>query len=106
MPPSPRSTHIAKVFQPGCCGWPKLPTCAADDLGLGRAGVVEELLELVRGDIGQDAAVFVAFEEPRLALRRMDTVGPRPTIWITLPIAPDMISSPAFIAARTCSRSL
>jgi hypothetical protein len=36
----------------------------ADDLGLGRAGQVQELVELVRGQIAQHPAVAVALEEP------------------------------------------
>ena len=35
-----------------------------DDLGRGRAGEMQKLVEIVRADIGQDAAVFFFFKEP------------------------------------------
>ena len=63
-------------------------------LALGRTGEEEKLIRLVRSDVAEDAAVARAFEEPgrpRLGFMRC---GPRPTVWMTPPIAPAFTSSP------------
>ena len=48
-----------------------------DDLGLRRAGEVEELIGLVRADVAEDAAVTRLVEEPRRPRRRRHAVRPQ-----------------------------
>src|SRR5262245_21732529 len=46
-----------------------------DHLRLGRPRHVEELVHLVRGDVGEDPSGLSPLEEPRRAARRADPVG-------------------------------
>jgi hypothetical protein len=66
---------------------------------------MKELVDLVRGDVGQDAAEGVAVEEPGGRIARFSRCGPSPTVWITRPIAPSATSREAASQARTTKRS-
>ena len=85
---------------------------AGDDLGRVGAGEPQELVELVAGDVGDDAAGPVPVVEPVRASRPTGEVGavalpvgPRPRVCTTRPIRPSRTSSPALIAQRTSKRS-
>ncbi len=45
--------------------------------GIGRAAVIEELLDLVAPDVAQDAAIFRFLEKPGRAARRIEPVRPK-----------------------------
>ena len=49
-----------------------------DDLGLGRAGVEEELVDLVRADVAENAAVLVGIPEPLRPARCPARIAARP----------------------------
>ncbi len=75
------------------------------DLNLGRAGEEHELVDLVAGNIGDDAAVSFALEEPLRADLAFRRCGPRPTVWMTRPMAPWATSSAALVTLGTSKRS-
>ena len=88
----PVARSVARCMSPKSCssgvsGLARLATWLATT-SASLAGEEQELLDLVRGDVGQDAAVARALEEPgrRGWLRRR--CGPRPMVCITSPIAP------------------
>ena len=79
--PKSSSSGVSRIAAVGDLG--------RDHFGLERAGEEQELLALVRGDVGEDAAVARALEEPvRAASAAFRRCGPRPTVCTTLPIAP------------------
>ena len=56
--------HVAEVLEPGVLRVVDVAHLRGHDLGSGRAGEEEELVELVRGDVAEDAAVALLLEEP------------------------------------------
>ena len=99
---------VAEVLEAGLVGVVQVADLRGDDLRLGGSGEEQELVELVRGDVGEDAAVLFLDVEPvgPPGPPWISRWGPRPTVWITLPIAPACTSSPAFTVARFSCRSL
>jgi hypothetical protein len=75
----------------------KVADLRGDDLGASRAGEEQELIELVRADVAEDASVALPLEEPGRAI---------PIVWMTVPTAPSPTRRPALTVARFSSRSL
>ena len=98
---------VAEVLELRLVGMRTLPTCADTTSAARRAGEVQELVGLVRGDVAEDAAVAApcARTTPG-ALAGVMRCGPSPIVWITRPIAPAFTSSPALTVARFSNRSL
>ena len=56
--------HVAEVLEVRMLRMTHVGDLRLGDLGLGRAGVVEELIDLVRADVAEDAAVLHRVPEP------------------------------------------
>ena len=92
--------HVADVLQPRLSGLARLATWPRGRALIG-AGEEQELLDIVRGDVGEDAAIAARGRRtsgPRFVVR--SRCGPRPTVWTTSPMAPAATSSPALTVAR------
>jgi hypothetical protein len=55
---------FAEILQARIVGIGVIGNAGQRDLGIGRPGEKQELVDLVAGDIGQDAAIGVPVEEP------------------------------------------
>ena len=70
--------HIAEVLELGRLGMGEVPDLARHDLGLGGTREEQELLDLMRADIAQDAAILGALVEPGRAWVVAQTVRAGP----------------------------
>ena len=96
---------LAEVLELGLIRIGVVGDRARHDLGGVGAGEVEELVDLVRADIDQDAAGIGAPEEPVGAQVAIEPVRPEPTVCTTRPIAPPAPARSRGSWPRTSKRS-
>ena len=95
-----------KSSRPGCCGWFTFATCEA---------TTSAFVDPVKYRNWSNWCDAMSHRMPPYCsltknqagrVLRLVRCGPRPTVWITRPMAPAFTSSPAFTVARFSSRSL
>src|SRR3569833_241318 len=59
--------HVAEILEMRMIGMADIGDLRRHDLGFGRAGIEQELVDLVRADIAKDAAILDIFPEPARA---------------------------------------
>src|ERR1700734_3138703 len=56
--------HIAEILEAGAIRMVDVGNLGSDHFGLGRSGVIEKLIDLMRPNVAQDSAVQVGIPEP------------------------------------------